>query len=414
MINQFFSTNSMAPRRASVAVWADNKLMQMVASINKKPDQKINRIEEMKSISVASLLSICWSNDDCLDEWELGNLSKLPPIALKRVFQYLPIESIAKLRQTSIVLKQFIQQLIPTEILNATYSNLDLSKWNKSIKDQTLSKLIEFCGTHVMHLSLKNCWAVTDRGIQSMMINLPSLVTLNLQSVWEISDASLNSIAQQVPYLTSLNLSNCRKITDTGLFSILSGCTYLIELQLSYCKCITSATFIHPTWRSIEKIHLQRCTNVKDEAFLSWISNFDSNQQPYKLKELFLTDCSFLTDVTIDCLVQTCPDLHRLSVSFCCSLTKNAITLLSKLKLKELDISFCGCAVTDESLDVMCTKCLDLVSLNVRGCSQITMASVVSLNLSPSIKNVNISQCAKIVHPLFDTIQQNIETIHTQ
>ncbi|KAF9957809.1 hypothetical protein BGZ72_001331 [Mortierella alpina] len=221
--------------------------------------------------------------------------------------------------------------------------------------------------------------------------------------------------------------------------SVQQGCPLLSRLNLSYCKNLTDKSFIHLCLygsKQLESLNLQRCTTITPEAFMSLdidnkmsvqedmdfdngVSGQQQQQQQVahpgynplmepcfpRLKELVLSDCTFLTDAAIVALAPNMPRLEVVSLSFCCALTDVAVEALSEscLFIKKLDLSFCGSAVSDASLyqlarfDALAPGQHSLEELEIRGCVRVTELGVREIvNGCLHLRRLNISSCSGI------------------
>ncbi|KAF9354584.1 hypothetical protein BGX34_010919 [Mortierella sp. NVP85] len=200
------------------------------------------------------------------------------------------------------------------------------------------------------------------------------------------------------------------------------GCPLLARLNLSYCKNLTDRSFIHLSQygsRQLESLNLQRCTTITSEAYISL--NMDRRRalqerstsghaipvEPCfpRLRELYLSDCTFLSDDAIVSLAPNVPRMEVFSLSFCCALTDIAVEAVgaSCRYLKKLDLSFCGSAVSDASLyqlaqfDAQEPGKHTLEDLEIRGCVRVTEQGVRQvLNGCVNLKKLNVSSCSGI------------------
>ncbi|KAI8808957.1 hypothetical protein BJ742DRAFT_807006 [Cladochytrium replicatum] len=243
----------------------------------------------------------------------------------------------------------------------------------------------------------------------------PNIESLLFASLWEITEAGVGPVSRNCPQIREIDFSNCRKLSDSAILSVLEGCRRLQSLSLSYCKNLTDAIFDHPNWANIKRLNIQRCTGIFDPAFLHWkkvaqaaaiADNRPESPHPFEMEELFLSDCSFLTDSAVASISSVGSNLRILSLSFCCALTEDSLVLLSRgcPQLQVLDLSFCGGAVTDSSLETLgkgLTSSLE--RLSVRGCIQVTNAGLCNLEiLCPSLVALNVSQCKFVQVSVFE------------
>ncbi|KAI1320693.1 hypothetical protein EDD11_010227 [Mortierella claussenii] len=221
------------------------------------------------------------------------------------------------------------------------------------------------------------------------------------------------------------------------------GCPLLARLNLSYCKNLTDKSFIHLSLygsKQLEYLNLQRCTTITSEAFVSLDPENkdavhqhclnDRNGQAIpihdgynplvepcfpRLRELHLSDCTFLTDDAIVALAPNMPRLEVLSLSFCCALTDVALEALCEncLFLQKLDLSFCGSAVSDASLYLMARfdglepGKHSLKELEIRGCVRVTERGVKEVvGGCVNLRRLNVSSCSGIGSGDFQQQQQ--------
>ncbi|KAG1143728.1 hypothetical protein G6F37_007677 [Rhizopus arrhizus] len=372
-------------RRASVAIWSDPNLVAL-ANRNLKPSQ------ETSKMSIESVIQPLDSKpfQPKTSSW-LGLLNE---DTLSRIVNYLDLNSILRLSTVSKKCREFIQQN------DKIFTLLDLSQINKKVTDSNIKHIVRLVGhCHPRHLNLSQCFYLTDDGFKELVGNMSHIETMDLNSCWLLTDKSLGLLATACPQLTRLDLSNCRKISDIGIFRLLDekasrDYPTLKELSLSYCKKLSDMTMQHLAHycsSTLEYLNIQRCTRITDQGFSTWTET----RFPL-LKFLNLNDCSFLTDQAIAYLVYAAPHLNHLSLSFCCALSDSAIERLAVLQeLHDLDVSFCGAAVSDLSVRTLLSS-KSVFLLNIRGCVRVTDSAVQSILELGRLKTLNISQCPGI------------------
>lgn len=482
--NMLMKHGALAPRRASVAVWSDDKLQQMLLSLAPQGASNSNsltsgaaKISGRPGSSLNKAASFCSSSNNSISS--LGNVlaneevyGKLGKDGLLALMRHLDFAALFKMRLVSKSLMLLIKEYGEDSFSfsggskRGLFNLIDVSNRHKIINDAVLTYIAEFCGTGILHLSLKNCWSITDKGLSSLSASASCLKTIDLSSVWDSTDLGICTLAKSCPMITKIDLSNCRKLTDVSVIALLSSCPEINTIMLSYCKNLTDAIFDHIGWSNVKKLNIQRCTSIADSAFDKWpekylpllqqtrqsnpaVSDNNSNnnnsvvplhlpivsvtsnshekltssapatlssdtlQIPYfSLLDLNLSDCSFLTDKTIITLCKACPELQVLSLSFCCALTEAAVENLTKscLDLDTLDLSFCGTAVSDQSLLLIAKNLKKLSRLSIRGCVQATDVAVNQLAENAiNLKVLNVSQCRNVSKTVSDSLAENGE-----
>ncbi|KAI8343003.1 cyclic nucleotide-binding-like protein [Chlamydoabsidia padenii] len=411
-------------RRASIAVWNDPILVSLAAQkvpMEDDDDASDNKhdnhyLEQSNRKTLELPPSPIWTtqppssyqqendNVDLVTRiHSTDRFTTLEPRILIHIMDLLDYWTLIQLMRLNLSMRHIFT-------LDLSLNHIDLSTIHKKITDDTLTSLILSLHRPIRSLSLSQCFHLTDSCFRSLLLvdmdtsstqsTLQHLHTLDLNSCWLLTDQTLQLLGEQCPQLCHLDLSNCRKITNAGMSRFLQATkehngTGLEWLSLSYCKNLTDMTMQHLadyTRDSLVYLNLQRCTKITDQGFIAWGSSFS------KLKEIILVDCSFLTDRAIQCLTQAAGGLERVSLSFCCSLSDTAMYHLAHLHyLVDLDVSFCGAAVSDVSLNLLVDQgSSSLKRLNIRGCVRVTGDGLLSFLSTIKLIEINISQCPSI------------------
>jgi hypothetical protein len=390
-------------RRASVAVWSDDKLMMFAQNVVNQTQQKESRLGRNTGASHTSMNSVAssvHSLDHHLELMQRDGFFSLSLNSIVTVFRYCDLRTLCKLRACN----KFLNA-VSTEKEFQILSSVDFSPYNKKINDAKLGQFLSYSGNSLQVLILKNCWSLTDGGLAHNIKLLPRLTKLDLSSIWELTDNSLLRIAESVPLLNWINLSNCRKITDQGVLALLQYATNIASINLAYCKNLTGKMMNHTTWSNLQHINFQRCTGIHDDGFKHWTADATSpdvislNTLTFAIEDLNLSDCSFLSDNTLEVISKKCPQLKRLCLSFCCSLSENMARFLTEgcPFLQILDLSYCGGAVTDHSMLVLSQGLPRLQSLGLRGCVQLTDIGLEHLaTYATNLNTINFTQCKNV------------------
>eukprot|EP00833_Pecoramyces_ruminatium_P003799 jgi/Orpsp1_1/1177831/evm.model.c7180000063044.1 len=353
------------------------------------PKKKILKISDMKKIE------------------EQPYLGPLPIDLMKKCISFLDFKNQFRIRRISKIFNIIITNGNSSELTDPKWmdydfspplsTSIDLSTFPKLINDNVLKTILSACGDGIIEdLSLHRCWAVTDIGCKAIEDIGSEIRNLNLLGCWDITDNGLISLSSNLPNLESIDLSNCRKITNLGVITLLQNCPKLSKISLSYCKNLSSELFVNShIWRKVKQLNLQRCTGIFDAGFAFWKDQINQEKDDpsipdfFHLKKLNLSDCSFLTDAAINNIAETCLELEEISLSFCCALTD--------VKLKILDLNYCGLAVTDDICSIISKDCKNLTCLGFRGCVQITDEGInLLLKTKSKLKKINCSQCSNI------------------
>ncbi|KAJ3219835.1 hypothetical protein HDU67_009023 [Dinochytrium kinnereticum] len=385
---QSFSKKQTLRRRASVAVWSDDRLLQLAQSVASKESQMASNAAKVSS-------ALAGTDSDASDEEEeessndVADFGILNRDIMAKIVRYLDFRSLWLLRGVG----KALSQLLVEREFELTRS-VDLSPWHKRVDDNVITAVVTFCGKSIRYLNLRNCWQITDKGLLKVGAQASGLERIVLASVWDVTDGALSTLAQLTTNLRYIDLSNCRKLTDTGVLAILSGAPNLVSIQMSYCKNLSNLSMQHATWASLQAVNMQRCTGISDAGFMEW----EKLGRIFELRELVLSDCSFLTDAAVASIACCCPSLEVLSLSFCCALTEAfAGPIVDGCpNIRILDLSFCGTAVTDDILKTLTQRLSRLERLSIRGCVQVTDVGLGYLKSSKSLQVINFSQCRNL------------------
>jgi F-box/leucine-rich repeat protein 7 len=281
---------------------------------------------------------------------------RLPDPVLTRIFAYMDIHELMKLRAVSWHWHKTISS--SQDILH----DLDLTKFNRKVTDRTLVDIIcPFAGTRPRYINISNCFHVTDEGFAELAKTCgPSVRIWRMKSVWDITGPAVLEMVQKAKGLEEVDLSNCRKVGDNLLARVIGwvvpelppqmamahaqhqaqmngrraaaqgkgannqqppqplppgtvvGCPKLRRLTLSYCKHITDRSMAHIAVHAanrIESIDLTRCTTITDVGFQHW------SVYPFpRLTKLCLADCTYLTDNAIVYLTNAAKGLKELDL----------------------------------------------------------------------------------------------------
>lgn len=117
-----------------------------------------------------------------------------------------------------------------------------------------------------------------------------------------------------------------------------------------------------------------------------------------RLQLLDLTNCTSVTNTTLQCLAVNCPNLQKLILRDCVWLSPEGVTVIG-LYCKNLEaIDFSGCwNVNDESLTVIVSSCRKLKSVQLAKIYGLTDSSMTVLaKCSNQLQHLNIQGCWRV------------------
>ena len=304
------------------------------------------------------------------------------------------------------------------------------------------SSLVKRGIKRVQVLSLK-------KSLRELVNGLPNLESLNLSGCYNLSDFALESaFSKEVPSLKVLNLSLCKDVTDSSLRRITNNCKNVEVLDLAGCSRITNLSLFYISMlRKVQKLNLRSCRQISDYG-IGDLCNVSTPENRQSLEDLCLQDCQKLSDESLRHISVGLPNLRKINLSFCVSITDTGLKSLSRLtslgdlnlrscdnisdigigflaengfQLRALDISFCAniadsgmkhiasgiatlrslslttCSIGDEGLKRLSKALTDLEELNIGQCVAITDEGLLSLaDHSFKLRSLDLYGCPKV------------------
>lgn len=102
--------------------------------------------------------------------------------------------------------------------------SLNLKGCNK-ITDVSLKYGLKFI--ELQHLFLSNCQQISLFGMETLVVNCPSIEELDLSDCYNINDNTIKLVTAKLSRLRALHISGCTQLTDHSLDAILVNCKCL-------------------------------------------------------------------------------------------------------------------------------------------------------------------------------------------
>ncbi|KAL2868009.1 cyclic nucleotide-binding domain protein [Aspergillus lucknowensis] len=329
-----------------------------------------------------------------------NNHGIIPDTILVRIFGYLDLHDLLRLRAVSLHWSEILNT--STDLLRY----LDLSVYNRCLTDDILAKIIcPFIGNRPRYVDISNCFHITDEGFNNLVSSCGSnVVAWKMKSVWDVTAAAILEMASKATGLEEVDLSNCRKVSDTLLARIIGWATPGPYKPPDDCGK-NAKPAIKPTIQTpkgaifgcpeLKRLSLSYCKHVTDRSMHHIASHAAS-----RIEEMDLTRCTTITDHGFQFWGNTqFTSLRKLCLADCTYLTDNAIVYLTNAakQLKELDLSFC-CALSDTATEVLALQCSQLTYLNMSFCgSAISDPSLRSIGLHLlHLKRLSVRGCVRV------------------
>lgn len=134
------------------------------------------------------------------------------------------------------------------------------------------------------------------------------LITQSIQildiSQCKISDKSLFIIGKYFKYLKEFYCRFNPIITDDGIKEVSNGCNSLTILELSNCINLTDKTLQYlRKLQNLERLDISYCNKISDIAIVN------SSVYWKHMKEIILTWCTKIKDLSVSYLIENCHDI---------------------------------------------------------------------------------------------------------
>lgn len=230
-------------------------------------------------------------------------------------------------------------------------------------------------GGKLQSVSLFRCWRITDRSVYVVAKNCGrNLRSINLSGCSNISDKALSYLSRFCLHgIVSIDITRCPRITDLGV-------NYLCHSEM-ICKTLKSL-----------RLYADSDLGISAYSAISALTN---------LEELDLCGHSNLDDDSLICILEKCPKLRVLNLSWCVSLRQATI---GRIVAREL----LGCV---ESISLFGNKAMsnvnDLVEYFARRCSKVRELDVRGI---PAIENLAKEDCRGLRQRLPQLVNWRLHT----
>ncbi|CAI8044229.1 Dynein regulatory complex subunit 6 [Geodia barretti] len=228
----------------------------------------------------------------------------------------------------------------------------------------------------LVYLDLSGCTKLTSEALQCIGVGCPILNTVLLDNIpslsdsmimslassthtlrrvsllaktgttLSISDRSVKSLVQHNRKLRTLKIENGTVLSDMSLRVLSRGCRDLHYLHLAGCSRLSDKGLSDvKRLKKLSVLNIADCTRVSDLG----VRHIAESSFGPTLRELNLTNCQKLSDISLLRLTPACPALSHLSLAYCHHVSDTGVELLSQLPLLySLDLS--GCSLTDQGV----------------------------------------------------------------
>ncbi|XP_036366686.1 dynein regulatory complex subunit 6-like isoform X10 [Octopus sinensis] len=231
-----------------------------------------------------------------------------------------------------------------------------------TLTDQCIQSILLHC-SKLEHISFLGSPLLTDAAFQKFP---KALKIIKLEGNNRISDMSIKLLSRMCPNVSHIYLADCQRLTDICL------------RYLATCKQLTI-------------LNLAECINITDAG----IRSFSDGICAIKLRELNLSNCVHLGDMSLIIISKKLQNLTYLSLSFCDNISESSLEALGQApNLISLDIS--GSSCSDQSISAI-GKRARMKNINISQCTNITDLGLQKFaKQCPGLEQIDLSHCLQI------------------
>uniref|UniRef100_A0A8P4G5Y0 F-box domain-containing protein n=2 Tax=Dicentrarchus labrax TaxID=13489 RepID=A0A8P4G5Y0_DICLA len=317
------------------------------------------------------------------------------------------------------------------------------------ITNKTLRELSRNC-LSLQYLSLAYCYRFTDKGFMYLTTGkgCHNLIHLNLSGCTQMTVNGFRYISAGCPSLREIVIDDMPTLSDSCVLALIARCRCLSAISLLDAPHLSDITFkaiaevaklktfctegnnqlTDISWtalcsssQGLCRLHAAECTRMTDASLKSMaalknlqhldiscnkvsdigIQCLTEGSSSTKLRELNVSQCSHITDISVKRIAQRLCKLYHLNMSYCERLTDMSVEWLSGSSICSLDIS--GCNINDQGLAAL--EGIPLKKLVLSECVYVTDIGIEKLCKNVrDLEHVDVSHCVALSDPAIRAI----------
>ncbi|XP_064239208.1 F-box and leucine-rich repeat protein 13 [Aotus nancymaae] len=321
---------------------------------------------------------------------------------------------------------------------------LYLNLSNTTITNRTM-RLLPRHFHNLQNLSLAYCRRFTDKGLQYLNLGngCHKLIYLDLSGCAQISVQGFRYIANSCTGILHLTINDMPTLTDNYVKALVEKCSHITSMVFIGAPHISDCTFKALSTCKLRKIQFEGLYHLYSKIHLTirigdvGLKQFLDGPASVRIRELNLSNCVQLSDVSVMKLSEHCPNLNYLSLRNCEHLTAQGIAYIVNIfslvstdlsgtdisnedlnilsghkKLKELSVSACY-RITDDGIQAFCKSSLILECLDVSYCSQLSDMIIKALAIyCINLTSLSIAGCPKITDSAMEMLSAKCHYLH--
>lgn len=236
----------------------------------------------------------------------------------------------------------------------------------------------------------------------------PDLEAFSAHNCQSFDDECASVISKHCPKLTNISFSGlCARLSSVGISSFVENCRNLSGVSVISAESEESTDEVDNSSDNGNSDDDKEWV-LSDDIFASFLQRTDLQVEHFEL-------CGF-ENITSSGLRQflahTGQSLKSLDLSELPAVDNSIVEELGDVCPNLTHACFSHCKLADQSMQMLCSKCKMLQSVNFSGCQDISDDSVIALSTScASLKKVQLQWCIKLTEKSLDALVTNCHNL---